>query len=134
MPLYITHIQTGWRLCYLDNDGRRGDHPITNDDLRFLQHEIGRILGGPPAARSWTRKTQTDIQEHPLPLLMEHKQDEITLARGGDPIAWSHEAVGLDRREATQVRDFLDYWLLHWNGSEEFPRIGPTEGETPDGN
>ena len=139
MLFYITHAPTGWptawQLCYRAKDGcwwTPQDYPITNDDLRSLQRDILRILGGPPAARSWARKTQTDSRENPL--RMEHEQDWVSLTRGADPAAWSHEAVGLNKHEAAQVRDFLDYWLLHWNGPEEFPQIGPTEEESPDGN
>lgn len=125
MPVYFRRDQTGFQL-YVNGEG----FPITQDDLRMLQRELAHILGGPPPARSWTRRTQTDTRNRPT--YMQHEDEQIILTQGheGPRGGWNSDTIMLNRREATQVRDFCNYWLGNWMGEEEFPIIGPTP--TPD--
>lgn len=95
---------------------------VSNDTLRDLQRDLERHFGGPPPARTWSRCTQTDTKDS---LLMSHIQERIVLHREAPP-AEIGEYVRLGHREATQVRDFLDYWLSHWGQDEEFP---PQDGD-----
>lgn len=88
---------------------------VSNDDLRRLQRSLERYFSGPPSATSWPRKTQTADRADPC--FMDHHDNAIYLER-----EQSTESLSLSRKDAEQVRDYLDYWLNHWMQEEQFPQ------------